>query len=323
MGINAIKKGIYYLIPALFFVMLLAYVGRFGFLYSGADLQFHANRIFEYYNHLKSGNLIPVISTFSSNQIGSLVPTMYPSLPIYIGAILQFIFPPVTSLYVLMWAQLMVQFSIAKWVGKELSLSVLESTIAAFIYTITTPLISQSVQQWLFGEVWAMSFMPLVVLGLIRLVKSTTDNIVKLDRKTILLLAIGFTLIILSHMLSFVIITVYTAIFTAFLLIFKKNKLNSLANLSVSAIVTILLSMVFLMPFIIAMLRNDLATPGATALTIWSAPDIQELFKTAFSFKSDVIFKTNSIGIVAFISIFGVLFTWWKQDRFTKYATIV
>jgi hypothetical protein len=222
MGINAIKKGIYYLIPALFFVMLLAYVGRFGFLYSGADLQFHANRIFEYYNHLKSGNLIPVISTFSSNQIGSLVPTMYPSLPIYIGAILQFIFPPVTSLYVLMWAQLMVQFSIAKWVGKELSLSVLESTIAAFIYTITTPLISQSVQQWLFGEVWAMSFMPLVVLGLIRLVKSTTDNIVKLDRKTILLLAIGFTLIILSHMLSFVIITVYTAIFTAFLLIFKK-----------------------------------------------------------------------------------------------------
>lgn len=323
MGINAIKKGIYYLIPALFFVMLLAYVGRFGFLYSGADLQFHANRIFEYYNHLKSGNLIPVISTFSSNQIGSLVPTMYPSLPIYIGAILQFIFPPVTSLYVLMWAQLMVQFSIAKWVGKELSLSVLESTIAAFIYTITTPLISQSVQQWLFGEVWAMSFMPLVVLGLIRLVKSTTDNIVKLDRKTILLLAIGFTLIILSHMLSFVIITVYTAIFTAFLLIFKKNKLNSLANLSVSAIVTILLSMVFLMPFIIAMLRNDLATPGATTLTIWSAPDIQELFKTAFSFKSDVIFKTNSIGIVAFISIFGVLFTWWKQDRFTKYATIV
>ncbi|WP_419154698.1 hypothetical protein [Weissella bombi] len=93
--INASKKWFYYLIPGLFFAMMLAYVGRFGFLYSGADLQFHANRIFEYYNHLKDGNLIPVISTFSSNQIGSLVPTMYPSLPVYVGAILQFIFPPV------------------------------------------------------------------------------------------------------------------------------------------------------------------------------------------------------------------------------------
>lgn len=321
--INASKKWFYYLIPGLFFAMMLAYVGRFGFLYSGADLQFHANRIFEYYNHLKDGNLIPVISTFSSNQIGSLVPTMYPSLPVYVGAILQFIFPPVAGMYVLMWLQLMVQFSVAKWVGKELSLSPLESTVAAFIYTVTTPIISQIIQQWLFGEVWAMSFMPLIVLALVRLAKSTKDNVVGLDRKTILLLVAGFTLIILSHMLSFVIVTGYTAIFTAFLLIFRKNRLNVLFNLLVAAIITILLSMVFLMPFVIAMLGNKLATPGATTLTLWSAPDIHELFQTAFSFKSDVIFKTNSIGIVAFLSIFGVIFTWWKQDRFTKYATIV
>lgn len=321
--INVIKKWSYYLIPGLFFVMMLVYVGRFGFLYSGADLQFHANRIFEYYNHLKEGNLIPVISTFSSNQIGSLVPTMYPSLPVYLGAMLQFIFPSVTAMYGLMWLQLMVQFSVAKWVGKELSLSSLEGTIAAFIYTVTTPILSQVIQQWLFGEVWAMSFMPLLVLALIRLAESTKDSTVSLNRKTILLLVVGFTLIILSHMLSFVIVTGYTSIFTLFLLIFKKNRLNILANLSVAAIITILLSMVFLMPFIVAMLGNKLATPGATTLTLWSAPNVQELFKTAFSFKPDVLFKTNSIGIVAFLSIFGVIFTWWKQNRFTKYATIV
>ena len=323
MHASAIKKGCYYLIPGLVFAIILAYVGRFGFLYAGADLQFHASRIFEFYQHIKNGNLIPVISTFSANQIGSIVPTMYPSFPVYIGAVLQFIFPPVTAMYVLMWVQLMTQFSIAKWVSKELGLSLTESTMAAFIYTMATPTLSQVIQQWLFGEVWAMSFMPLVLLGLIRLAKTTTDNVVKLDKKTISLLVIGFTLVILSHVLSFAIVAGYTAIFTLFLLIFRKNRWNVLANLSVAAVITILLSLVFLMPFIIAMLGNTLATPAATELTIWAAPDWHEFVKATFTIAADARFKTNTVGIIAFLAIFGVVLTWRKQDRFTKIATLV
>lgn len=323
MHASAIKKGCYYLIPGLVFAIILAYVGRFGFLYAGADLQFHANRIVEFYNNLRQGNLIPVISTFSANQIGSIVPTMYPSFPVYIGAVLQFIFPPVTAMYVLMWVQLMTQFSIAKWVSKELGLSLTESTTAAFIYTMAVPTLSQVIQQWLFGEVWAMSFMPLVILGLIRLTKTTTNNLVALDKKTILLLVIGFTFIILSHVLSFAIVVGYTAIFTLFLLIFRKNRLNVLANLSVAAVITVLLSLIFLLPFIIAMLGNTMVTPAATELSIWAAPDWHEFIKSTFAIAGDARFKTNTVGIIAFLAIFGVLVTWRKQDRFTKVATLV
>ncbi|MGV3185200.1 hypothetical protein ACEF14_03450 [Weissella paramesenteroides] len=313
------KGSMYYVVPALIFFGILFFISHNGFLYAGADLQFHANRIFEVHRNIQNNNLIPIISTYSDNQIGSIVMTMYPQLPVYIGALLQFVFQPVTAIYVLMWLQLMVQFSITTWVAQQLGMTQIQGMTSGLISTTATPLLSQIIQQQLLGEVWAMSFMPLVVLGLIRLARKDQLQSKILDLKSILLLIIGFSFILFSHVMSFVIVFAYTVLFAIYVLIFKKTRFQIMVNLIFSGILTIGLTAAFTLPFLSVMSQNKLGTPPATGLTLWAAPELLKITLDAVL----PTFRTDTIGIIALVSLILTLLTWRKQTILTKRLTLI
>ncbi|MCO0831685.1 hypothetical protein NFX39_01070 [Fructobacillus sp. W13] len=293
-------------LPGFFFVgavfaALLLMVGHGNVLYFGADQQFHYNRIYELYRNIQHGNFFPTISTYSANQIGSNVIAMYPSLPNYVGAFLLFIFPRVPAIYVLLWLQFMVQYGIGRFVAKKVGLTNFNADIAAFLYTTATPLVTQTIQQWLFGEVWAMSFMPLVLLGLYRVSKQflfKNDETKRIDWSIIWPLAIGFALMLNCHVLSFAILIAYTAIFAVIVFIFGHNRLNLIVQMAVAALWAIGLSAGFLIPFLYNSLNNDLTSPQPyESLSYWAAPRAQEMISASYSFFS------NTVGLIALLAV--------------------
>lgn len=285
------------------FAALILMVGHGNILYQGADEQFHYNRIYELYRNIQHGNFFPTISTYSANQIGSNVITMYPSLPNYLGAFLLFIFPRVPALYILLWIQWMVQYAVARYVAGQMGLTKSESFTAAVLFTTATPLVTQTIQQWLFGEVWAMSFMPLVLLGMYRIAKKFCFNDAdisskKIDFQIIWPLAIGFGLMLNCHVLSSVIIFVYTAIFALIVFVFGKNRLNFLLQMFIAGGWAFLLSAGFLLPFLYNSAKNKMLTPKAyDYLSTWAAPGFKDMFHSSFCFFA------NTIGLIAIISL--------------------
>ncbi|CAK1234602.1 hypothetical protein [Fructobacillus cardui] len=312
-----LEKMIGYVFAGLLMAAYLYMIGHNHILYFGSDQQFHYNRIYEYYENISHLNFFPNISTFSANEIGSNVITMYSPLPAYLGALIQFLFHGVFGIYVLIWLQFMVQFGIARFVAKEFGLNLFEADVVGIVFVSTSALVSQTMLQWLFGEVWAMSFMPLVVMGLYRLTKIQSDkNVVFSINKNwsqIWPLIVGFTLMLYSHLLSSTIVLLFTFVYSIFLLLLNKKRVQIFIDLVESGIIVLALSASFLLPFTLNTLKNSMSTPGPySSLSRWAAPEFSDLWNESF------YFHTNTIGLLAIVSLVVGLVMFFKFNREMK-----
>ncbi|CAK1229667.1 Uncharacterized membrane protein YfhO (YfhO) [Fructobacillus fructosus] len=311
-----------YLFAFLVMVAFIYMVGHGKILYFGADFQFHYNRMVEFHQNIAHGNWFPVISTYSANQIGSNVITMYPPFPTYLGALLMFVMPSVSVVYTLLMIQFMLAFGVARFVAARMKLSNIEANVVGILYMTATPLVTQSIQQWVMGEVWAMSFMPLVILGFYRLTymnfSSKTRFSLKESWSAIVPLVVGFTAISYCHVLSLAIVGVFSAMYAALLMIFNKNRIQILYNLIVSGIWSLILAAAFFVPFVINTKSTKMFTPHADqALNTWSAPQFIGIWEQVFEFRS------NTVGIIGVISIILGFFLFFKFNRKLKMTWLI
>ncbi|MDF7636972.1 hypothetical protein PT274_01660 [Leuconostocaceae bacterium ESL0958] len=304
-----------YLLAALTMAALLWMVGHGNKLYFGADLQFHYNRMLEFHENIAHGQFFPFISTYSANQIGSNVIAMYPPLPAYVGALLFFVLPKVAAIYVLLFLQFMLAYGLTSFAARKMGLTVMEANVVGFLYMTATPLVTESIQQWLLGQAWAMSFMPLVVLGFYRLTQlSRTDQDQRFHFNeawpSIWPLVIGFTGIIYSHVLSFAIIAAFAAGYTVLLLVLKKERLKIFISLMIAGLWSFILSLAFLLPFLVNSVTNTLFTPHADQqLSTWAAPKVIDIWEEAYEFHSD------SIGLVAIMALILGIFLFFQLGK--------
>ena len=88
----------------LFLLLSIVYVWPFahrGVIFGSGDLMFHVNRMEELYQDIQRGVLVPRISSFSFNQVGSGINFFYPWVLLYPFAIIRLLtHNPISAFYI-------------------------------------------------------------------------------------------------------------------------------------------------------------------------------------------------------------------------------
>lgn len=205
------------------------------------DWSFHASRVEEIYQNLKSGHLFTYIATHTFQKTGVANFLFYPTIFLYPWAIFRFLFSPVTAFYA--WFSLfnLITLLLTYYCAKKATGSPIKAIVAAICY-VEMPY-HLLVGEGIFGAFLAWTFIPLVMLGGYQLFFT--------DKMNWQPLAIGLALVSYCHILS-VILCIEILSFLFLISLFQgkwKNRERILALLKF-IIVCICLTLVIVAPFI-------------------------------------------------------------------------
>jgi len=229
---------------------------RFNWLFGGQDLQFHLQRIDELYKNVEHFNLLPMLGTFNFNQAGSAVMAMYPKLPLYVYVFMRLIFrAPILSYYLgnamMTFIGLTVSYYSFLTVKKTARVSAL---LFSLVYALSALNVSYQYLMADIGIVATVAFLPLAFTGLYHWVTEGKYR----------MLALGVTLVALSHVLSFVFLIVTFMIFSA--INYGKLTDQKCLNLAKGVGLTVLLTSTFWVPALMFSMSTKIATPQIFSL---------------------------------------------------------
>lgn len=234
-----------------------------NYLTSGHDLTFHLMRIEGLAQGLREGQFPVKMQPLWLNDYGYPVSIMYGDLLLYVPALLRLLgFTLQTSykLYVVLVQILTAGISYVcakKIAGNDTKLGI----FGCFMYMLAANRMINIFYRSAVGEYTAFTFYPLVYLGLWYLLgkpkEETGDR-----KKAFYLLVAGYTMILESHLLSFEMIVVFSVGYC--LLHFGRFKKHFLFLVK-TALVTITLNLVFLVPMLDYMLAHDMKVEIASA----------------------------------------------------------
>lgn len=237
-----------------FLILSIGYVWSFIRLHlilGSGDFMFHANRMEELYRNVQQGVLIPRISTYTFNQVGSGINFFYPWLLLYPWVLLRLItHNPISAFYLYLILETFVTLSVAYYAMHKYSNSKKRAIIFSLLYCFANYRLYLVFNQNVLAESIAYTFVPLVLLGFYETFFG--------NRNKWPLLAIGMSLLLYSHMLT----TALTALFLLVtLLIFWRNVKQKgeriLSGIKAVALST-LLTAFYLFPFFEQVLGNHL-----------------------------------------------------------------
>jgi hypothetical protein len=239
------------ILAALTFICFFACLPVFeNFLLKGHDMDFHLARIMALAENLKAGNIAFPLQTEMANGYGYASPIFYGQIFLYLPAIIYNMGAPLQvcyQFYVIMVNILTVVISYLsfKSITGDKKLAVLGSGL----YTLSAYRIVNMYLRAAVGEYTAMMFFPLIICGFIKIYSKDES---KISLRECLAIVIGITGLIQSHVLSCEMAAVFIVIFCviAFHKTFKPRRFIILAC---TAIVTLLLNLAFLVPFLSSM----------------------------------------------------------------------
>ena len=247
MGLSNRKTLIINLAVAVSF-LLLSYLFIYpfitkGILFNGDDTWYQINRILEIKEGIKDGNFLPYVYTHSFGKIAYPLGIFYPEITIVPIAVLVLLLPhPVTGIYLgiagYTLLSLVIVYSLLRKLGKTRSAAYIGSVLYAFSAYRTV----DAFTRFALGEYIAMTFLPLCLYGFYMIVKG--------DRKKWVYLAIGFSGMLLSHVLTSFITALFLVICWIISLFWDKNKLLTILALLKAVVASILASLIFLEPFL-------------------------------------------------------------------------
>lgn len=241
---NKNDLGIYILLISL--GILLSYPLFYNQSLNGHDLNFHIGRIFGIRDGLLNGELFIKLQQNWLNNHGYLVGVFYGDSLLYIPAILSIFGITMENSYkmfitLINIVTILTSYYCFKNIFKNKKIGLLGATLYSMsIYRLVDIYIRHSV-----GEYCAFIFLPLIAYGFYLLLNP--DN--KKNIKCWILLSIGFSGLLNTHILSCEMVLIFILIFC--IINFKKIlRLQSLKMLCITGIVTILLNLGFLIPFL-------------------------------------------------------------------------
>lgn len=275
------------------------------------DLEFHLSRM----ESIRIGMLerqFPVMILPLSYEGFGMLGAMYPSLFIYVPALLRYIFGISTVVawqFVDLTVNVATAFAMYISTKKLLSNNTniydvrLVSGVLTVLYLLSPYRLNNLYIRAAFGETLAMIFMPLVIVGLYDL----------LDNKIINrwnYLVIGMSGIIASHVISAVFACMLCAIFIA---LYYKSLSNTMIikNLTTSIIATFLLSAWFIIPFIYYSVKENLDLAALDRIFTDQTLIVSDLFKNIPTYSNvelGILATHYSIGIIGlFLLIIGIM----------------
>jgi hypothetical protein len=201
--------SIYFLILS---VLTFYFLYRGQIIYRGTDIQFHANRIEEIFHNLKNGNWLPMISTYSANQVGIATNIYYPALFLYPFALLRFLaLSPITVVYLGIMLFNFLTFIISFYTFKDFDGSWKKAFIFANIYFFSAYRFLDILNRFDISEFIALTFIPLVFWAFYKI---TFRN----EYTGWIWLAVAMASIVYAHILTglIVVVTMLTLVITNF-----------------------------------------------------------------------------------------------------------
>ncbi|MGL4695298.1 hypothetical protein [Enterococcus larvae] len=238
-----IRKFDYRVIIVLVIFSLLTIFPYFlnGFIYHQDDIFFHRTRLESYYEAVKHLDFFPRVFSNMGNNYGYAADLFYPSiltLPFALFRLAGIEFVQAFFLYQFLVS--LVTAVIAYKVMKAITNSMYQGLFFSILYTTATyRLIDQSIRGAL-GETLAFCFLPLVLYAVYTIIYKEKDSW--------MMLAIGMSLLLASHLIT----AFYTALFIAVFLILRFNLIDrrKIVSFVKAGFSSVLLSAWFLLPYI-------------------------------------------------------------------------
>ena len=212
---------------------------------SRGDISFHLARIEGIYKGLMEGRFPVRMDSFMLKGQGYADPIFYPSLFLYIPALFRIIGLPVLRAYKLfvgIWN--LFTCIVAFYSFKKIAKSDKAAIIGMILYVLSPYRVLCLYGRGALGEALALTFFPLVAAGLWQLLGNE-----KKYKEGVILLTLGLTGVLQSHILSCEMIGIFMIL--ALLFCAKRTfRPRTLLSLVISAVLVVALNLWFLIPFL-------------------------------------------------------------------------
>ncbi len=282
---------------AVLFIGIVASIPLFtDYLISGVDMNFHLMRIEGLAEGLRNGDFPVRMQPLWINDYGYPVSIMYGDLLLYIPAAFRlagFTLQTVYKLYIV-GINILTAYTSYKC-GKKVSGNYRIGIVMSLLYTLSGYRLTNAIYRAAVGELTAIAFIPLVFLGLWQLFQE--DDKTKWYQSGVLLV-IGYTGILESHLLSFEMVILFSALYC---LVNGRNFWRRLKMLFQTALFTIGVNLFFLVPMLDYMLTQDMQVLNGSTVAMQDYglffPQLSQMFTFATNGSQLGILGPTSYGI--------------------------
>lgn len=239
------------LILVLLAVITASYPLFTSYLNYGHDITFHLYRIEGIKDGLLSGQFPVRIHPTHNSGYGYITASVYPELFMYFPAVLRLLGVSLPTAYkALLFAANVASALIMYYSVKSVTQRRYASCVASVLYTLAIWRLMNLYARAALGEGLAMVFFPLVIAGLYHILRG--------DVKKWYFLALGFSGIFQSHIISTVLCAIFSVIVALVFIkdIFKKERFLALVK---ALFTTVLLNLWYLVPFVKYYFSLDMA----------------------------------------------------------------
>ncbi|WP_125568122.1 hypothetical protein [Companilactobacillus insicii] len=214
-----------------------------GIVWGGDDAPFHIGRLVTLNYSFQHGNFIPSVSYSNFRHIGYGINLFYPWITIAPIAFLFSIFSnPVTAFYTGIGIYFFISFFISHIVMVKFSKSFWNAVIFSLFYNLSNYLLIEVLPRTDIAEFIATIILPICFLGFY--------EVFFRDFNKWYILAIGMSGLLLTHLLSAVIVSVFFVIILLLYIIKINDYWQRIKSLIKAMIATICASAIFLIPFL-------------------------------------------------------------------------
>ena len=288
-----------------------------GIYFESTDGAFHLNRLIGIKEALLEHQIIPKIYPYTNNGYGYASPLFYCDFFLYPFAIIYYLSLPLIKAFKLMYIfYTLVGSIIAFYCFKKIFKQEKLYRTVAIVFLLGQYRFLDAYTRLAFGEYLALCFLPLLLYAFYKVLVLKEDSY--------LLLAFGFTTLVLTHNLTF---GLYCFIYAVLIIIFIINNRNLIAikNLLITSfkacIIAVLLSLWFLLPMLEGLMSHNLWISKLT--TMYSLNELHIGTNLLLKpFMSLDIWTSNPIGYVLLILPFFIFFIK-DSDKYLRYITII
>lgn len=278
-----------------------------GNIYMGDDAWYQINRIIEVKRNIEVGNFLPYIYSYTFGQVAFPLGIFYPEITLIPISLISILFKhQVTGIYMGIALYTLLTLCIMYFVVRKLNRSRSAAYIATILYSLSIYRTTDAYSRFALGEYIAMTFLPLCFYGLYAVLKG--------KRRDGIYLVAGFSLILMTHVLSAIIVFVTMTLIWVISLVFIDEKLKRTFDLFVAGVASAISSLVFIGPFLEQELAQRYSKPSPEILTE-AANNFNSVFLSSLD---NSINKPYSLGIFSIIIILLGLIYFKKISNLAK-----
>lgn len=286
-----------------------------GNIYMGDDAWYHINRIIEVKRNIEVGNFLPYIYSYTFGQVAFPLGIFYPEITLIPIALISTLFKnQITGIYMGIALYTLLTLCIMYFVVRKLNKSRLAAYVASVLYAFSIYRTIDAYSRFALGEYIAMTFLPLCFYGFYAILKGNSKDGVYL--------VAGFSLILMTHVLSAVIVFITMMLIWIISLIFIDEKVKKTFDLLSVGVIAVISSMAFIGPFLEQELTQKYAKPSPWILAE-TARSFNSLFLSALDNSINRTGFTYSMGIFSIIIVLLGLIYLKKISELAKLCLVI